>query len=142
MVSATNSKSPVCKNVQETDPMSKKVLIVDDDKDSARLLEVIVSSLGHQVKKLADGSEVEKTMLEFQPSLVLLDLMMPKIHGYTVLQKVRTNPALSNIKIIIVSAKSYQADKNKAMELGAHGYVTKPFRRADLEAEIKRLLED
>ena len=120
--------------------MTKKVLIVDDDKDSARLLEVIVSALGYEVKKLFDGSAAEATIMEYQPYLILLDLMMPKVHGYMILQQLRVNPKLAQIKVIIVSAKSYQADKNKALELGANGYITKPFRRAELEAEVKRLL--
>ncbi|MFH1729015.1 MAG: response regulator [Pseudomonadota bacterium] len=120
--------------------MKRKILIVEDDKDTARLLDVIVKSAGFESKIVNDGEEALDIIEEYHPDLVLLDLMMPKVHGFAVCKQIRDNRNYDDIKILIVSAKSFTADMKKAEELGANGYLTKPFRKAELIDEMNKLL--
>ncbi|HZA49710.1 MAG TPA: response regulator [Myxococcaceae bacterium] len=120
--------------------MAKKILIADDEPNIVMSLEFLMENAGYEVRVAGNGEETLKALVEFQPDLVLLDVMMPKRNGYEVLQAIRENVALQNIKIIMLSAKGRDVDVEKGLGLGADAYVTKPFATRDLIAKVKEML--
>ena len=120
--------------------MSKKVLIVDDEPNIVAALEFLLEKNGYQVQVAANGEEALARLDDFAPDLVLLDVMVPKVSGYEVCQRMRTQPKWREIKIVMLSARGREVEVEKGMSLGADLYVTKPFSSAELVATIGRLL--
>lgn len=120
--------------------MSKKVLIVDDEPNIVAALEFLLEKNGYDVKVAANGVEAIEQLDAFRPDLVLLDVMVPKLSGYEVCQRMRAEPKWRDIKIVMLSAKGREVEVNKGMSLGADLYVTKPFSSAELVATIQQLL--
>ena len=120
--------------------MSKKVLIVDDEPNIVAALEFLLEKNGYQVQVAANGEEALARLDDFAPDLVLLDVMVPKVSGYEVCQRMRAQPKWRDIKIVMLSARGREVEVEKGMSLGADLYVTKPFSSAELVATIGRLL--
>ncbi|MDQ2962635.1 MAG: response regulator [Pseudomonadota bacterium] len=121
--------------------MTKKVLIADDEPNIVVSLEFLMRQNGFEVRAVRNGDEALAAALEFRPDLVLLDVMMPVKNGYEVAQKIRENPALQDMKIVMLTAKGRDTEVSKGMAVGADAYVTKPFSTRDLVAQIKRMLD-
>ena len=119
----------------EIDYSKIKILIADDVMLNIVLVKKVLSSRPYQIRTASNGQQTLQAIVEEQPDLLLLDLMMPGIDGFEVIRKIRTgecgNP---NMRIVILSALSREEDKVKCLNLGAHGYVTKPI-------PLPRLLE-
>jgi DNA-binding response OmpR family regulator len=122
--------------------VSKKVLIVDDEPNIVAALEFLLEKQGYQVRVAANGEEALGQLDAFRPDLVLLDVMVPKLSGYEVCQRMRAEPKWRNIKVVMLSARGREVEISKGMSLGADLYVTKPFSSADLVATIRDLLSD
>jgi DNA-binding response OmpR family regulator len=120
--------------------VSKKVLIVDDEPNIVAALEFLLEKSGYQVQVAANGEEALARLDDFAPDLVLLDVMVPKVSGYEVCQRMRGQPKWRDIKIVMLSARGREVEVEKGMSLGADLYVTKPFSSAELVATIGRLL--
>ena len=120
--------------------MSKKVLIVDDEPNIVAALEFLLEKSGYQVQVAANGEEALARLDDFAPDLVLLDVMVPKVSGYEVCQRMRAQPKWRDIKIVMLSARGREVEVEKGMSLGADLYVTKPFSSAELVATIGGLL--
>jgi DNA-binding response OmpR family regulator len=120
--------------------MAKKILIADDEPNIVVSLEFLMKQKGYVVKVVTNGEEVLQAVAAFGPDLILLDVMMPRMSGYDVCQKVRENPAWSAIRIIMLSAKGRDVEVNKGMAVGADAYVTKPFSTKDLIAQVAQML--
>jgi DNA-binding response OmpR family regulator len=120
--------------------MAKKILIADDEPNIVVSLEFLMKQRGYDIRVVNDGAEALKAVAEFRPDLILLDVMMPRVSGYDVCQKVRENPDWQGIKIIMLSAKGRDIEVSKGMAVGADAYVTKPFSTRDVVAQIKQLL--
>ncbi|HEX5092780.1 MAG TPA: response regulator [Burkholderiales bacterium] len=120
--------------------MSKRVLIVDDEPNIVAALEFLLEKNGYQVQVAANGEEALARLDEFAPDLVLLDVMVPKVSGYEVCQRMRAQPKWRAIKIVMLSARGREVEVEKGMSLGADLYVTKPFSSAELVATIGGLL--
>jgi len=120
--------------------VSKKVLIVDDEPNIVAALEFLLEKNGYQVQVAANGEEALGQLDAFAPDLVLLDVMVPKVSGYEVCQRMRAQPKWRDIKIVMLSAKGREVEVEKGMSLGADLYVTKPFSSAELVATIGELL--
>ncbi|MDX1375316.1 MAG: response regulator [Burkholderiales bacterium] len=120
--------------------MARKVLIVDDEPNIVTALEFLLGKRGYEVKVAVNGDEALAQIESFEPDLVLLDVMMPKVSGYEVCQRMRANPQWKDIKIVMLSAKGREVEVSKGMSLGADLYVTKPFSSAELVDAIDRLL--
>lgn len=120
--------------------MSKKVLIVDDEPNIVAALEFLLEKNGYQVRVAANGEEALAQLDAFAPDLVLLDVMVPKVSGYEVCQRMRAQPKWRDIKIVMLSARGREVEVEKGMSLGADLYVTKPFSSAELVATIGELL--
>jgi len=119
--------------------MSKRILIADDEPNIVVSLEFLMKRKGHDVRVVSDGEAVLAAVAEFAPDVILLDVMMPRLNGYEVCQRVRENPAWGSIKIIMLTAKGRDVDVTKGLALGADAYVTKPFSTHDLVEKIEAI---
>jgi len=122
--------------------MGKKILIADDEPNIVVSLEFLMKQKGYVVRVATTGDEALAAVGEFGPDLILLDVMMPRMSGYDLCQRVRENPAWRGIKIVMVSAKGRDVEVTKGMAVGADVYVTKPFSTKDLVAKVQALLGD
>jgi DNA-binding response OmpR family regulator len=120
--------------------MAKKILIADDEPNIVVSLEFLMKQRGYVVKVAQSGEEALHAVGEFGPDLILLDVMMPRMSGYDLCQRVRENPAWQGIKIIMLSAKGRDIEVTKGIAVGADAYVTKPFSTKDLIAKVRELL--
>lgn len=120
--------------------MAKKVLIVDDEPNIVLSLEFLMKKAGFEVAVAGDGDEALMQVGQFNPDLVLLDVMMPKKSGYEVCEALRADPARAAMKIVMLTAKGRDTEVAKGMALGADAYVTKPFSTKDLVARVTELL--
>jgi len=115
----------------------QKILIVDDDTNIAELISLYLTKECFETRMVEDGEEALKAFGEFQPNLILLDLMLPGIDGYEVCRTVRKT---SSVPIIMLSAKGEIFDKVLGLELGADDYMIKPFDSKELVARVKAVL--
>ena len=118
----------------------KKVLIVDDDPSILKIASMRLRAEGVEVLTAGDGAEGLRMIRDHRPAVVILDLMMPKIHGFSVLQQVRSDPSLRTTKILITSAKGYAADVERIQKLGADRYLHKPYDLQELWEVVSELL--
>ena len=107
--------------------MAYKILVVDDEPTIVRLMEFILARQGHEMIVAVNGEEALQKIAAHQPDLVLLDIMMPRIDGYEVAQRVRADPKTASLPIIMLSAKAQDEDIRRGVEVGVDEYVTKPF---------------
>jgi len=120
--------------------MTEAILVVDDDPDIARFIEVNLRSAGYEVSVATDGEEALEKAAELRPDLVLLDVMMPRIDGFEVAQRLRRNPHTANSSIIMLTAKVLSSDKVLGLTAGADDYIIKPFDPIELLARVKGVL--
>ncbi len=120
--------------------MPETILVVDDDPDIARFVEVNLRSAGYDVSVASDGEEALDKAGSLRPDLVLLDVMMPRIDGFEVAQRLRRNPQTSNTSIIMLTAKALSTDKVLGLTAGADDYIIKPFDPIELLARVKGTL--
>ncbi len=117
--------------------VKQKILIVDDDANIAELISLYLTKECFETMMVEDGEEAIRAFEEFQPNLILLDLMLPGIDGYEVCRTVRKT---SSVPIIMLSAKGEVFDKVLGLELGADDYMMKPFDSKELVARVKAVL--
>ena len=123
--------------------LKNKILIVDDEDSIRELLEMVLQANGFSnIKMAADGEVALQITEEWHPDVILLDLMLPKIDGLTICRKIRSNPSLATIPIIILSAKSEESDIVLGLEIGANDYITKPFSNKIVIARIRNQLRN
>ena len=120
--------------------MAEHVLVVDDDPDVARFVEVNLRSAGYNVTVASNGEEAMDQALELRPDLVLLDVMMPKMDGFEVAQRLRRDSRTSSSSIIMLTAKALSSDKVLGLSSGADDYIIKPFDPVELLARVKGTL--
>jgi len=120
--------------------MAEMILVVDDDPDIARFVEVNLRSAGYDVVVAGDGEQALERAADLRPDLVLLDVMMPRIDGFEVAQRLRRSPATANASIIMLTAKALSADKVTGLQAGADDYIIKPFDPIELLARVKGTL--
>ncbi|MEI6412285.1 MAG: response regulator [Bacteroidota bacterium] len=104
-----------------------KVLIVDDEPNIVLALEFLLEREGYQVKKAYDGQQALDVLITFVPDIIVLDVMMPGIDGFETAKRIRNNPALELTKIVFLTAKGTQRDKETGYANGAEYYLIKPF---------------
>ena len=119
---------------------NSKILVVDDEEHIQELIKFNLENSGYKVICCGNGTEASKIVKLEIPDLVLLDVMLPGIDGYDVCKEIRKNNDISNIPIIMITAKSEELDKILGLELGADDYITKPFSVRELLARVKAVL--
>ena len=120
---------------------SEAILIIDDDPATTRLLEVLLTREGYNIRSENLSANALQTSKEFNPNLIILDLMMPGIDGMTVCKDMKKDPVLGDIPIIMFSAVNQVDVQDKAMEAGISEYITKPIHPNDLKQRIRRWLD-
>jgi DNA-binding response OmpR family regulator len=120
---------------------SQKILIVDDDLDTLKLVGTTLEKQGFLIIAAKDGVEALEKVAQHSPDLILLDIMMPRMDGYEVTRRLRANPSTENIPIILFTAKAQVDDKVTGLEAGANEYLTKPTHPAELVARVRALLK-
>lgn len=117
-----------------------KILIADDNMQNCELLEAYLADEPYEIVMAYDGQETLAKVREWQPDLILLDIMMPKLSGYEVCQRLRKDPATKNIPIVMVTALNEMGDIEKAVQAGADDFLTKPINRLELAVRVRSLL--
>jgi DNA-binding response OmpR family regulator len=118
----------------------KRILIIEDEKDLADLVSKNLTLEGYEPDIALDGEEGLKKIIETKPDLVLLDLMLPKMDGIEVLEKMKQNQDVKQISVIIMSSRFQQADRDTTIGLGAVDYLEKPYDRYRLLRKIKETI--
>ena len=118
-----------------------RVLVVDDEADLVRILQLGLQAIGYHVETASDGQEALKKARETKPDIILLDLMLPKLDGYKVCRLLKFDERYKNIPIIILSARTQEGDQLLAMEMGANRFITKPYDFAEVLSHIETLLK-
>lgn len=108
-----------------TPVQKKKILLVEDDTTLAQVYQSRLDLEGFEVRHVANGEDALSNAIEFKPDLILLDVMMPKINGFDVLDILRNTPDTMNVRVIMLTALSQPKDKQRAQELGADDYLVK-----------------
>lgn len=118
----------------------KRALVVDDELPMARLMEVILRKNGFEVEIAQGGEEALEKTSAFAPELILLDLMLPDMDGFQVLERIRGQPRLKTVPVLIVTTLQKKAFQARSQKLGANGYLTKPFTPQQLLQHVQKAL--
>jgi CheY-like chemotaxis protein len=118
------------------------ILIVDDEPDNVGVASKVLSFQGIEVHTARNGEEALQLLENISPSLILLDLSMPVMDGWTMHARLRENPEYANIPVIALTAHAMASDKHRVLESGFDGYISKPFRIMTLISDIKQCLAD
>ena len=121
---------------------ARRALVVEDDEQTAYLLEFLLERAGFDVTVARSGRDAEDVLATSSPlDIILLDLVLPHVDGFQLLMQIRERGRYGNLPVVVLSAKSLEADVVRAFELGADDFVSKPFRPAELIARLNRLTE-
>jgi DNA-binding response OmpR family regulator len=122
--------------------MAKVILVVDDEPNILLSLEYLMEQAGYEVRSARDGEAALAEIERAPPDLVLLDVMLPKVDGVEVCQLIRARPEWRDIKVIMLTAKGREIEREKGISLGADDYVTKPFATRELVDKVRQTLGD
>ena len=120
--------------------MTASVLVVDDEPNIVLSLEFLLKQAGFRVRMASNGEAALAAIAEDPPDLVLLDVMIPGRDGYAVCQAIRANPAWQGVRVLMLTAKGSEIQREKGLSLGADDYITKPFSTRELVDRVRRML--
>lgn len=118
-----------------------RILIADDNPQGVELLEAYLSQLDCEIRTAADGEETLRIVEEWLPDLILLDVMMPRISGFEVCKRLRSNPRTRDIAVLMVTALDQPSDIDRAVEVGTDDFLTKPINKTELLLRVRSLLK-
>ena len=121
--------------------MTHRVLVVEDEPNIVDSLSFLMKQAGFAVQVARDGDTALRVLESQVPDLILLDVMLPRRDGFDVCRAIRANPAWSQVKVIMLTAKGRDLDRRKGLEIGADDYVTKPFSTREIVERVRVLLE-
>ena len=117
-----------------------RILIVEDEANIVRLISIRLERLGHIISSAASGGAALDAARELAPDLILLDVMIPEINGFQVLQRLKANPATEPIPVLMLTACGHEHDVLAGLEAGAEDYIVKPFSFPELIARVSTAL--
>jgi two-component system alkaline phosphatase synthesis response regulator PhoP len=117
-----------------------RILIADDDPLGAELLEAYLSESDYELRTASDGEQTLQLVASWRPDLILLDVMMPRISGFEVCKRLRSDPSTRDIPIIMITALDQSSDMDRAVEAGTDDFISKPINKTDLLLRIGALL--
>ena len=118
----------------------KRILVADDTENGRELVKTVLQGSGYEVLEARDGLEAVASARANPPDLIILDLHMPGLDGFGVIQELRRDQQFAHTPIVALTASAMMGDKERATAVGFTGYITKPIRLADLRREVERLL--
>jgi len=124
----------------DPDKRKHRILIADDNEANVELLEAYLSGLGHDIVIAIDGQDTLDKVSSFQPDLILLDIMMPKLSGFEVCQKLKSDSRTSSIMILMVTALNELGDIERAVEAGTDDFLSKPVNKLELVKRVENML--
>ncbi len=127
--------------MEEQNKPPKKILVVDDNLDSRELVIKVLKNKGLQLIEAVDGEDAIKKVATERPDLILMDISLPKIDGYEVTRRLKSNKDFAAIPIIALTAHAMKGDREKAIAAGCEGYITKPINVHDLYDRIRPFLD-
>ncbi len=119
---------------------TKKTLIIADDEPTIRLLVSSILGKNYNMLTAADGQEVLDTVSQNKPDLILMDIMMPTMDGYSACASLKKDPRTADIPVVMLTGVGHELNKVLAEQMGADGYITKPFNSQDLKDTVKKHL--
>ena len=122
--------------------MTQRILVVEDDEMVAEVVRVNLEAEGYEVTHALNGAAGLAAVSQQMPDLVVLDVMMPEVDGWTVLTRLRDDMATRHLPIVMLSAKAMPADQVRGYNLGANAYLTKPFSATELIEKVRQVLAD
>ncbi|WP_412852087.1 response regulator transcription factor [Ectothiorhodospira shaposhnikovii] len=120
----------------------QSVLVVDDEPNIVLSLEFLMKEAGFDVRVARDGESALEAVRQAPPHVILLDVMLPKRDGYDVCQTIRANPAWKDVRILMLTAKGRQIEKEKGLAMGADDYITKPFSTREVVERVRAYMPD
>src|SRR5262249_5042638 len=120
--------------------MSKRILVVEDQPDNRPIIRDMLAPTRYEITEVEDGEQELQAVAKQQPDLILMDIQLPMIDGYTATRKIKANPAWQSIPIIAVTSYALSGEEKKAREAGCDDYVPKPFSPRQLLAKIRQYL--
>ena len=120
--------------------MSKRILVVEDQPDSRQIIRDMLAGTDYEITEAENGEEALATIAKLRPDLVLMDIQLPIMDGYTATNQIKADPALQSIPIIAVTSYALAGEEKKARAAGCDDYVTKPFSPRELLAKIRQYL--
>jgi len=117
-----------------------RILIADDNPQGVELLEAYLAGGDYEIRTAADGEETLRQVRQWQPDLILLDIMMPKISGFEVCKQLRADPATHDIAVLMITALDQPSDIERAVEAGTDDFVSKPINKSELLLRVRSLL--
>ncbi len=118
-----------------------RILVVDDSEDVRLALATILEDAGYEITEASDGSQVPDMIAEHRPDLVLLDVAMPKVNGFDTLRLMKADEKMSDIPVLMVTAKGRPEDLSLARSLGARDFISKPWADGEVELRVGWVLE-
>lgn len=122
-------------------PRKSRVLIADDNVPNCELLEAFLAEVDCDTSVAVDGQDTLDKVASFQPDLILLDVMMPKLSGFEVCKKLKSNPATSGIMILMVTALNESGDIERAVDCGTDDFLSKPVNKNELVKRVENMLK-
>jgi CheY-like chemotaxis protein len=122
-------------------PRRSRVLIADDNEPNRELLEVYLADIDCDIATAVDGKDTLDQVAKFHPDVILLDVMMPKLSGFEVCQRLKADPATSPIMVLMVTALGELGDIERAVESGTDDFLSKPVNRVELVKRVENMLK-
>ena len=116
-----------------------RVMIVEDEPNIVESLSFVFSREGWQVAAALDGETAIERLMSEPPDVLVLDIMLPPLNGFEVLKRLRSEPSLKHLPVLVLTAKGQEKDRHTAMRLGADAFVTKPFSNRDIVQQVREL---
>jgi two-component system cell cycle response regulator DivK len=120
--------------------MSKRILVVEDQEDNRQILRDLLDSAGYKMTEAWDGEAGVSAAKQQRPNLILMDIQLPLVDGYEATRRIKADPELNKIPIIVVTSYALSGDDSKAHDAGCDAYITKPYSPRQLLAKIKEFL--
>jgi two-component system cell cycle response regulator DivK len=122
--------------------MSQRILVVEDQEDNRRIIRDLLASVGYQMIEALDGESGVRLAEAERPDLILMDIQLPGVDGYEATRRIKANPELRSIPVIVVTSYALSGDDVKAMQAGCDAYVAKPFSPRQLLSKIREFLAE
>ncbi len=122
--------------------MSKRILVVEDQPDNRKIIRDVFAPTGYEIIEAENGGEALAAIAKARPDLILMDIQLPIMDGYTATRRIKADPALRSIPIIAVTSYALSGEEKKAREAGCDDYIPKPYSPRELLAKVRQYLSD